>query len=587
MRVAALFGVAVLAGIAATSACGSDDSSPSAAGAQGGSGGSGGRGGRGGTSPDGSAGTGGSTGGCERFAFVASGTSCPTTGCSSFSCSCPDAFPKSIASCTADGCLVGGDCAAICAADLGDALECTDTHSVGSAGTGGSGGSAGSSGTGGSGGVPQLPCTAADVQRPPTAASQIGNASGVEAEALLTDENGATYVAGTLSYLEAVDLGGGELPAPRQMFLLKLDSQRKHVWSKRFGSEFGIEQVTSFKFAQNGDLLLAGVTGFETDLGGGPKPRANTGQFFIARYDRDGGFVAGHVLPVSNSIPTLSSIVETPSGDYLLIGSFSGTAPFGTATLISAGEQDAFIWRVSAAGSVLDLKQYGRGRNDLIFDAIGAPDGTLFLVGFSYYAVDFGKDPIDLGQDGLSYVAALDASLQPRWQKLIGSGGAYPRRARLDGGSLVVAGDAYGSLYYGDSQTGALPRGNAFVYRIDAVNGSLQRGDVYAMTGSSAQVTALERFADGVAIGGYIHPPTDFGGGPLASSQSLAPFVARFDASGAHLWSTLFCAKSTRGVAAIGAAGTTPIVALQFQEDLELGAFRFAGRGSALLDLAP
>src|SRR6185503_12905860 len=173
--------------------------------------------------------------------------------------------------------------------------------------------------------------------------------------------------------------------------------------------------------------------------------------------------------------------------------------------------------------------------------AVSASDGTLYLLGFSYYAVDFGQNPIDLGSNALSFVVALDSAFRPIWQKLVGSGGAYPRRALLDGGTLVVAGDAYGDVYYGDKQTGALPRAHTFVLRIDRTSGALQRGDTYDTTGNGAQVMALAGFADGLAIGGYIAPPADFGGGPLVSSQiAQLPFLARFDASGRHLWSTLF-----------------------------------------------
>jgi hypothetical protein len=576
-------------------ACGSDDDPPpNGSGAKAGTAGSSGSAGRGGTSNDGggTSGAAGSSGGggCERFGFVASGAACPQSGCSSFSCSCPDAFPKSVASCTDDGCLVGGNCSAICAGDLGDALDCTDIYTVrpGTGGTGGTGGGAGTAGTGGSGGVVRPPCSMSDVQRAPAAAQLLGNVPSLEATALLTDETGAIYVGGTVGQREAVDFGGGALAAGGGNFLLKLDGQRRHVWSKRFGAAFGIEQVKSLKFAANGDLLVGGVTSLDADLGGGPKPHATGPQFYVARYTRSGAFVQGHVILTANSIPTLSSVIEAPSGEYLLIGSFLGTVPFGATMRTSAGEADAFIARVSSTGSLIDVRQYGRQRNDLVFDAVSASDGTLYLLGFSYHAVDFGQNPIELGSNGLSYVVALDSALRPIWQKLVGSGGAYPRRALLDGGTLVVAGDAYGNVYYGDQQTGALPTAHTFVFRIDRATGALERGDTYDTSGNGAQITSLAGFGDGIAIGGHIGPNADFGGGPLTSSQvAQLPFVARFDATGRHVWSTLFCSSQTRGVSAITAAGSTPVVALPFQYDLELGAFRFPGRGTALLEMAP
>src|SRR5258708_22221704 len=106
----------------------------------------------------------------------------------------------------------------------------------------------------------------------------------------------------------------------------------------------------------------------------------------------------------------------------------------GATMLKPAGtEQNIFVVRFSAAGAVLDARQYGRARNDLVFDAVGGADGSVYLLGFAYYAVDFGKNPIDLGTSSSSYVVRLDATLSPLWQKLVGAGGAYPRRELLDG----------------------------------------------------------------------------------------------------------------------------------------------------------
>ncbi len=124
-------GLTVFIGVAlaATAGCGSDDSSSGSAGTGGGgsttsmTGGAAGSGGL-----TGSGGTGSSD--CSRFGFVASGKSCASTGCSSFACTCPGDWPKSIAACTTAGCLVAGDCSAICAEDLGAALDCTDTYTI-------------------------------------------------------------------------------------------------------------------------------------------------------------------------------------------------------------------------------------------------------------------------------------------------------------------------------------------------------------------------------------------------------------------------------------------------------------------------
>lgn len=533
--------------------------------------------------------------GCERFGFLASGTSCASSGCSSFTCSCPGAFPKSIVKCSPDGCLIAADCAKICAEDLGAALACTGTYKIAPAKDAGGATDSGAPDTAVD--VAKPMCSPTDVNRPPVSASVLGSAplSGAQ---LLADDGGALYVAGTVSATSPVDFGGGALAAGRSLVLVKFDALHKHVWSRRFGSNFGIESVSAFSFAPNGDLLLTGITGTDTDLGGGAEPTASVPQIYVARYDRNGNFVRRYLSPATNSLPTVTGAIEAPSGDILVFGSFSVAWTIGATMLVPAGESDIFALRYASAGTLIDARRYGRARNDLVFDVVGAADGSVYLVGFSFYAIDFGQSPIELGTNSLSFVVRLDASLNPIWQKVVGGGGSYPRRAFLDSATLVVAGDTYGSISYGDygdAGTSTLPKGNLFVFRIDSATGALVRGDAYESKGSGARITALGRFGSGgVAIGGYLQPPADFGGGLLTSSlKSYQPFVARYDGNGQHQWSTFFCTTTLAGGAA-GAIGSiardvdSPVVLLPFSNDLELGSQHLTGTfGTVLADMSP
>ncbi|GEM_PF-3993333 len=64
---------------------------------------------------------------CAAYAFVADGGSCDDC---SLVCSCDDS-DMSIATCTADGCIVDADCDAVCAGDLLDAVDCSgDSYTV-------------------------------------------------------------------------------------------------------------------------------------------------------------------------------------------------------------------------------------------------------------------------------------------------------------------------------------------------------------------------------------------------------------------------------------------------------------------------
>ena len=72
---------------------------------------------------------------------------------------------------------------------------------------------------------------------------------------------------------ETAHVGGGELAAGGGIVFFKLNSAHQHVWSRRIGSNSSIDGVATFSFANNGDILIGGTTGFTTDLGAGPAGR--------------------------------------------------------------------------------------------------------------------------------------------------------------------------------------------------------------------------------------------------------------------------------------------------------------------------
>jgi hypothetical protein len=348
--------------------------------------------------------------------------------------------------------------------------------------------------------------------------------------------------------------------------------------------------------ARNGDLLVAGFTGRKVNLGGGPTPETTPAQVFVARYDRSGTFVKGYLAPgpATGDVLTPSSVAETPAGDILLFGSFAKPWDIAGGTLTPAGDKDAFILRFAANGTLTEAKRFGRSGSDDVFDAAVADDGSIFLLGFAYVAIDLGKDPIELGTDQFSsYVARLDAALSPVWQKRVGAG-AYPRRLFLNGTTLVTAGDMYSDVWYADKTTGALPRGHAFLLRIDAASGDLRKGDTYAATGFGARVTALAPMPnDGVAMGGYVQAPADFGGGPLTSISSYQPFLVELNSAGEHVLSTLFCTTQIAGgadgaVGGIARDADGAVLVAPFTHDMELGSVRFTrDYGSLLIDMPP
>jgi hypothetical protein len=149
------------------------------------------------------------------------------------------------------------------------------------------------------------------------------------------------------------------------------------------------------------------------------------------------------------------------------------------------------------------------------------------------------------------FVAALDANLNPLWQRSVHELEVHADADRLRVSHLRMLGDTL-------VLAGTVSRGEdsgVFVDRLDAASGGLTESHLYP---GPSSLTALSVLSDGsVLFGGILDTGTDLGGGPLLSEDGEGPFLAHFAENGDHLWSTLFCsgfAASVRGVRFVGGA---------------------------------
>lgn len=113
-----------------------------------------------------------------------------------------------------------------------------------------------------------------------------------------------------------------------------------------------------------------------------------------------------------SGIEEVAAIVVDSEGNSYITGSFSGTCYFGGPNLISAGQEDVFIAKLSSSGTVLWAKKAGGSGSDRGADLALDADGNLFVVG-NYTSPDLSFAPLpSLGNSGLQdfFVVKLDAS---------------------------------------------------------------------------------------------------------------------------------------------------------------------------------
>ncbi|MEZ4294718.1 MAG: SBBP repeat-containing protein [Polyangiaceae bacterium] len=165
-------------------------------------------------------------------------------------------------------------------------------------------------------------------------------ASEAAAVDVAVDSSGSPFITG--NFKGPVSFGGKEFDAgvANDVFLVKLDKDGGHVWSRAFGTKNAADEVTSVELSGDKPVLLGAFTN-KIDFGGGGLTSAGGYDVFLAKLDKEGCQIHASVFggPMLQRGETLA---VDPTGNILFGGSFTDTVDFGLGAL-TATETDAYF----------------------------------------------------------------------------------------------------------------------------------------------------------------------------------------------------------------------------------------------------
>lgn len=243
-------------------------------------------------------------------------------------------------------------------------------------------------------------------------------------------------------------------------------------------------------------------------------------------------------------------------GNTIAVGDFEGTVDFGGGGLVSAGGADTFLLKVDPMGAHVWSKKFGTaGLQSVQSVAITAMD-EIVIAGYFQTTINFGGTNLTSAGGSDMFVAKFDAAGTHMWSVKFGS-------ATDDQLALAVAVDAAGDVYFTGSFLGTMTVGSSLASAggADIILAKLNGATGAALWGKKFGDAAIDQAGraitvDGqgnVLIAGAFDGTVDFGGGPMTTAGSTDAFVAKFDPTGAHLFSRAFGDAGVqlgRGVAA-------------------------------------
>jgi hypothetical protein len=357
-----------------------------------------------------------------------------------------------------------------------------------------------------------------------------GSSGSNQASGVAVDSAGDVYITG--SFTGGVDFGDGPLTSAGSLdvFVVKLDANGAYRWAKRFGDQ-GNQWSTAIAVDNAGHVLITGALAGTVDFGGGPLTSVGQSDVFVVKLDADGNHLWSRRFGDASDQIGLG-VATDPGGNVILMGSIMGTADFGGGPLTSTGTNAVFVAKLDPNGNHVWSQRFGdAGAYDGEAVATDA-DGNVILAGAFTGAVDFGGGLLASAGDRDIFVTKLDPSGAYLWAKRYGDAADQRARfvATDAAGNVVITGMVTGQA---DFSGGLIPSGlltsaggqDIFVAKLDPSGAYLwakRYGDAAEQQGAAVAVDA----SGTVLVVGQIDGAVDFGVGLLLTGAGS--FVAAF-----------------------------------------------------------
>ncbi len=272
-----------------------------------------------------------------------------------------------------------------------------------------------------------------------------GGASSLTAPGgIAVDGQGNVLLTGQLS--GSADFGGGARvsKANGDIFLVKLDAAGNHLWSKLFGDD-GADAGWSVAADPAGNVLVRGRSWGSADFGGGPLSGAH-----LAKLDPAGNHLWSQTIQGDVPLELHHGLAVTGAGDVLITGAFTGSLSVGALSLAGPGDFDAYVVKLDPAGAPLWGKAFGGPAPDMIRAIQADSAGNALLLGDFRGTVNLGGGPLTAA-GGDVFVIKLDAAGNHLWSKQYGDAADQAGTAVAAGpdGRVILAGNFYGTLDFG------------------------------------------------------------------------------------------------------------------------------------------
>lgn len=360
-----------------------------------------------------------------------------------------------------------------------------------------------------------------------------GSANADASNACVINEAGEVYSAGdfssTITFSNNSTLTSS---GAKDVFLTKFKADGTISWAKKISSS-GEDHCSDLKMDDNGNLVIVGDFSGNLDFGNGVTlTNAGSSDAFVAQLDSDGN--ANWALSAGGSGDDKASSVEVDGqGNIYVSGHFNSMdGNFGANPMITIGENDAFVAKITSNGTISWMNSLGTTNNEMFNDLAVNSSGKLLVTG-SF------DNLLILGDDTLNTSAGSKVVVQYSAEGSLDWGNQEAGSSDMEDGKIEV--DKDDNIYTSGMFEGTITiDGKEYISAggTDAIiikhNSEGQVTWVQTMGGSgNDRCSDLDITNDGwVIAGGSFEGMSSFGADNLTSAGGSDNFIASLNGNG-------------------------------------------------------
>ncbi|MCC6524819.1 MAG: hypothetical protein IT373_19345 [Polyangiaceae bacterium] len=359
---------------------------------------------------------------------------------------------------------------------------------------------------------------------------------------LAADAAGNVYATG--DFTGSVDFGCGALVSAGadDVFVVKYDAAGTCLWQRAYGGT-GTDVGRGLALDPAGNVLVTGTFAGTASIAGASLVAQGASDVFLAKLAANGTPLWGRAYGGNQASGQELGVgvVTDANNNVYLTGILRSSATIGT-LLTNQGLADAFLAKVSSAGSVLWSRSIGSSGDDAVVAPTLDASGAVVVAGAHGGVLNLGGSPLDPGSGDNLYVAKYDAAGVHQWSRTVGNGSpvSVTGLAVSSAGRIAVAG-LYRDTITFVTQPFAQPLASAggadaFVASFDAA-GTAVAGARYGDAADQGRTVVAYNSANELVLAGDLLGTVNFGNGVTLTSAGLADaYAVRNPSNSATLW---------------------------------------------------